>query len=155
MKRSALIVLAFILAVTAMAGCTRQAPSREGEAEATPTTDPDLATVVAPEGGATVVTTGPSPTPVVVEPTADAESTVVTGPTEAPTTEPPTTVPPTATSAPAASPGCRWNHVVQRGEWVWQIARNYGVSPYAILKANGMTIQSANIIQPGTVLCIP
>lgn len=51
--------------------------------------------------------------------------------------------------------GCRIRHTVKQGEWVWQIARNYGVSPYDILAANGMTIQSANNIQPGTVLCIP
>jgi LysM repeat protein len=53
------------------------------------------------------------------------------------------------------TPGCRVNYTVQRGDWVWQIARDYGVSPYDILKANGLTIQSANTIQPGQVLCIP
>jgi LysM repeat protein len=53
------------------------------------------------------------------------------------------------------STGCRVRHTVRPGEWVWQIARNYGVSPYDILAVNGMTIQSARIIHPGTVLCIP
>lgn len=51
--------------------------------------------------------------------------------------------------------GCRVRHTVKRGEWVWQIARTYGVSPYDILAANGLTIQTANTIYPGTVLCIP
>lgn len=51
--------------------------------------------------------------------------------------------------------GCRLRHTVQQGEWVWQIARRYGTSPYDILAANGLTIQSANTIYPGTVLCIP
>jgi len=51
--------------------------------------------------------------------------------------------------------GCRIKHVVQTGEWVWQIARNYGVDPYDILAANGMTVQTANTIYPGLVLCIP
>jgi lysozyme len=51
--------------------------------------------------------------------------------------------------------GCRLRHTVKRGEWVWQIARNYGVSPYDILAANGLTIQSANVIYAGRVLCIP
>jgi len=51
--------------------------------------------------------------------------------------------------------GCRTQHTVQRGEWVWQIARTYGVSPYDILAANGLTIATANTIYPGTVLCIP
>jgi LysM repeat protein len=51
--------------------------------------------------------------------------------------------------------GCRYQHTVKTGEWVWQIARDYGVSPYDILAANGLTIQSANTIYAGTVLCIP
>jgi LysM repeat protein len=51
--------------------------------------------------------------------------------------------------------GCRVQHTVQRGEWVWQIARNYGVSPYDILAANGMSVSSASTIYAGTVLCIP
>jgi LysM repeat protein len=51
--------------------------------------------------------------------------------------------------------GCRLRHTVRPGEWVWQIARNYGVSPYDILAANGLTIQSANVIYAGKVLCIP
>ena len=51
--------------------------------------------------------------------------------------------------------GCRARHTVQRGEWVWQIARNYGVSPYDILAANGMSVSSGSTIYAGTVLCIP
>jgi LysM repeat protein len=63
---------------------------------------------------------------------------------------------PTGTAPPGGTtPGCRIRHTVQRGEWVWQIARTYGVSPYDILAANGLTVQTANTIYPGTVLCIP
>lgn len=51
--------------------------------------------------------------------------------------------------------GCRIQHRVQPGEWVWQIARHYGVSPYDILAVNGLSVQTANTIYPGTVLCIP
>lgn len=51
--------------------------------------------------------------------------------------------------------GCRLRHTVRAGEWVWQIARNYGVSPYDILAANGLSVQSANVIYAGKVLCIP
>jgi LysM repeat protein len=51
--------------------------------------------------------------------------------------------------------GCRYRHTVKRGEWVWQIARNYSVSPYAIMTANGMTMPQASTIYAGMVLCIP
>jgi LysM repeat protein len=51
--------------------------------------------------------------------------------------------------------GCRLRHTVQRGEWIWQIARRYGVSPYDVMAANGLTVQTANPIYAGTVLCIP
>lgn len=51
--------------------------------------------------------------------------------------------------------GCRHQHRVKRGDWVWQIARDYGVSPYDILKANNLTVKQANTIHPGRVLCIP
>lgn len=62
---------------------------------------------------------------------------------------------PASSGSSGGTQGCRIRHTVQRGEWVWQIARNYGVSPYDILALNGLTIQSAQTIYPGTVLCIP
>jgi N-acetylmuramoyl-L-alanine amidase len=61
---------------------------------------------------------------------------------------------PQTTSRPASS-GCRYHHTVKRGEWIWQIARNYGVSPYAVLSANGLTVQTGRVITAGKVLCIP
>jgi LysM repeat protein len=51
--------------------------------------------------------------------------------------------------------GCRIKHIVKPGEWIWQIARNYGVDPQDILDSNGMRLPSASIIQPGQELCIP
>jgi len=58
-------------------------------------------------------------------------------------------------STSGGSTGCRLRHTVKQGEWVWQIARTYGADPYDILAANGLTVQTANTILPGTVLCIP
>jgi LysM repeat protein len=58
-------------------------------------------------------------------------------------------------SSSASTSGCRTQHTVKKGEWVWQLAREYGVSPYDILDANGLSIKKANTIQPGQVLCIP
>lgn len=60
-----------------------------------------------------------------------------------------------SSSSGGSSSGCRVRHTVRSGEWVWQIARNYGVSPYDILALNGLTVKSANTIYPGKVLCIP
>jgi LysM repeat protein len=62
---------------------------------------------------------------------------------------------PASSGSSGGTSGCRIRHTVQSGEWVWQIARNYGVSPYDILALNGLTVQSAQTIYPGTVLCIP
>jgi LysM repeat protein len=65
-------------------------------------------------------------------------------------------IPTGSTGSPASgTTGCRIQHTVKQGEWVWQIARNYSVSPYDILAANGLTIQTANTIYAGMVLCIP
>jgi len=58
-------------------------------------------------------------------------------------------------SSSGGTAGCRYRHTVKRGEWVWQIARNYSVSPYAIMAANGMTMPQASTIYAGMVLCIP
>jgi N-acetylmuramoyl-L-alanine amidase len=66
----------------------------------------------------------------------------------------PTSGSPTGETA-GGTAGCRIRHTVKQGEWVWQIARDYGVSPYDILKANNLTIQSADTIYAGMVLCIP
>jgi LysM repeat protein len=44
-------------------------------------------------------------------------------------------------------------HVVQRGEWIYSIARQYGVSPQAILDANAL--QDPNLLYAGQELVIP
>lgn len=44
-------------------------------------------------------------------------------------------------------------HVVQPGEWIWQIARNYGVDPNAIIAANDLV--NPSLVYPGQELIIP
>jgi hypothetical protein len=44
-------------------------------------------------------------------------------------------------------------YTVQRGDWIWKIARTLGVKPEDILKANNLT--NPNTIYPGQKLCIP
>jgi LysM repeat protein len=44
-------------------------------------------------------------------------------------------------------------HIVKQGEWIWQIARNYGVDPQAIIDANNLS--DPTYIYPGQELIIP
>jgi membrane-bound lytic murein transglycosylase D len=58
-------------------------------------------------------------------------------------------------SSEGDSSGCRLRHRVKKGEWVWQIARKYGVEPQKVMAANNLTSRKAKVLQPGTMLCIP
>lgn len=58
----------------------------------------------------------------------------------------------TPVSTPVPSGGGRI-HVVKPGEWVWQIARIYGVDPQAIIDANNLS--DPGLIFPGMELVIP
>lgn len=70
----------------------------------------------------------------------------------------PTAVPP---AAPTAAPQQGTNasgqrtHTVQQGEWIYAIARLYGVDPQAIINANPSLGGNPNNIYPGQVLIIP
>jgi len=57
---------------------------------------------------------------------------------------------PTAGSTTAAG---GTTHIVKPGEWVWQIARLYGVDPQDIIDANNLT--NPGLIFPGMELVIP
>ena len=58
---------------------------------------------------------------------------------------------PTATEAPSTAGGV--THVVKSGEWIWQIARQYGVNPQDIIDAND--VADPGLIYPGMELVIP
>ena len=64
---------------------------------------------------------------------------------------------PAATATPGVGTGTPASgttvHIVQPGEWIWQIARLYGVDPQAIIDANNLTNPSS--ISPGDELIIP
>jgi LysM repeat protein len=68
-----------------------------------------------------------------------------------------TTIEPTVEGTPAAVTGTPTGgttiHIVQPGEWIWQIARLYGVDPQAIIDANNLS--SPSTISPGDELIIP
>jgi LysM repeat protein len=88
----------------------------------------------APAPRATLAPAGPAPTPVVTA------SPLVTGS-------------PIATAVAATSSPSPRIHVVQPGEYVSLIARRYGVTPQAILRANN--IPDPNYIEVGQELLIP
>lgn len=68
----------------------------------------------------------------------------------APAGAPASTGTPETTGTPQAG---GTTHIVQVGEWLWQIARTYGVDPQAIVDANNLANPSD--IYPGQELIIP
>ncbi len=76
-----------------------------------------------------------------------------------PISSPPTHTPSepneTEIAAGTATPGSGGTtiHIVKAGEWIWQIARLYGVDPQAIIDANNLANPSS--ISPGQELIIP
>ena len=62
-------------------------------------------------------------------------------------------VSPEATGTPGATEAGGTVHVVKPGEWIWQIARIYGVDPQSIIDANDLV--NPTMIQPGQELIIP
>jgi LysM repeat protein len=61
--------------------------------------------------------------------------------------------PPVATVPSSVPSACTPTYIVQRGDWIYAIARRFGVSVPAILAANPGI--NANILYPGQVLNIP
>lgn len=70
---------------------------------------------------------------------------------------PSASAPPATEAAETGTPGTPRTpgtvHIVKQGEWIWQIARNYGVDPQAIIDANNLT--DPTYIYPGQELIIP
>ena len=48
---------------------------------------------------------------------------------------------------------CEAFHIVQKGDWLWWIAKQYGISTTEIIKANNLN--NSHGIRPGDFLCIP
>lgn len=63
---------------------------------------------------------------------------------------------PKPATKPAASPAATGTtYKVQSGDTLYRISRQYGVSPKALMQANGITPETANTIRVGTILRIP
>jgi LysM repeat protein len=63
------------------------------------------------------------------------------------------TAPPATTDGTGTPVEGGTTHVVKSGEWIWQIARLYGLDPQDIIDANNLT--SPATIYPGQELIIP
>jgi len=66
---------------------------------------------------------------------------------------PPSTGPVSTPEPTSVAGGGGTVHVVQPGEWIWQIARTYAVDPNAIIEANDLA--NPGLIFPGLELIIP
>ena len=65
----------------------------------------------------------------------------------------PTPTPKPAAAKPAAAtPGI---HTIKPGDTIYRISRQYGVNPADLMKANGLTPETANTIRVGATLRIP
>lgn len=62
---------------------------------------------------------------------------------------------PAATSPATPKPTAGGTYTVQAGDTLYRISRQYGVSPKALMQANGLTPETANTIRVGTTLRIP
>ncbi len=66
---------------------------------------------------------------------------------------PPSTGQAATPEPPSVAGGGGTIHVVKPGEWIWQIARTYGVDPNAIIEANDLA--NPGLVYPGDELIIP
>jgi LysM repeat protein len=154
MKRFIPVFCAVLLMAT-VAACTRAKP----EQPATPTliAAPTLAPQTLPTP---VLPANETPLPEVTPIPSGGEPTLIPTPTIPPqflaTAGPPPTSIPGALSTPVPAvpsttlPG---TYTVQRGEWIYSIARKFGITPQALIAANPGV--NPNVLYPGQVLHIP
>jgi LysM repeat protein len=156
MSKKVIILIALALTATILfAACERSAgqpvlatPTQEG-ATSLPT-------------GISLVQAWGTSTAVALQ-TAQAQGLVSPTPTETPNSL--TAVPPTGAATtpipnpviliPTLTPGHPSSYTLQKGEFPYCIARRFNVDPTALLAANGLTLTSAQALQPGLVMNIP
>ena len=98
-----------------------------------------------------------TPLPEVTPIPSSGEPTLIPTPTIPPqflaTAGPPPTSVPGAVSTPVVSSAIPGTYTVQRGEWIYSIARKFGITPQALVAANPGI--NPNLLYPGQVLRIP
>ncbi len=76
----------------------------------------------------------------------------------APAPQPATTAPapkPVATATPAPAASSSGTYTVRAGDTLYRIAKQHSVKAAALMQANGITPENANLLRVGTVLRIP
>ena len=148
MKRIFCISLAALMLVS-VAACTRAKP------EVPTPTLVSANSVVSPQAQPTE-TPAVDLTPVPVETTA-AQPTLIPTPTVPPqflaTAGPPLANTPAASAPQSGALPNPGTYTVQRGEWIYSIARKFGITPQALVAANPGI--NPNLLYPGQVLRIP
>jgi LysM repeat protein len=147
-KRLRILVLLLLASIVLVAACTRSASTPPPTtSEETPSGQGDDTQATMDAFRSTILTQtaqvedspaddDPTPTPEVQSLT---ETVVSTDDSPAPTKTPP--------------PGSQTEYTVKAGDWIWKIARSFGVDPQDIIDLNGLT--SPSQISPGLVLKIP
>lgn len=160
-KHWLLVVLVVLMAIV-LTGCFRPASTEPSSATATsaggfpvPGTETmdifeSIATQTAMAGGGGGVAV--QPTEPAVAPTQGTGGVEPAAPTQAPVVVEPTK-PPVVVVIPEATPGIPTTYTLQKGEFLYCIARRFDLNPVELMNLNGLTVNS--VIQPGTTLRIP
>lgn len=158
MSKKVFMIIGLALAATMLlAGCFRSAgtavlatPTQEGN-----TTIPTGISLVQAWGTSTAIAQQTAAAQGLVSPTPSETpnaQTLVPGATVAVTTPVPSTP---VVNVPTLTPGHPAQYTLQKGEFPYCIARRFNVDPTALLAANGLTLASAQDLQPGLLLNIP
>jgi LysM repeat protein len=148
MNRRVALFLAVAAVVILASGCNRPmstGPLPKPQAQSSPIGMPTLVPTTAVAVGAPQPTTPPAGAPAATSaPTPVPAATSAPVPATAPTPVP--TAAPEALTAPTT-------YTVQPGDWVYNIARKFGVSPNSIIEANGL--RPPYSLHAGQTLTIP
>lgn len=146
-KRLRILVLLLLASVVLVAACTRSASTPPAAtSEETPSGQGDDTQATMDAVRSAILTQ----TAQVEDTTADDDATP-TPEVEPVETEESTEETPDPTATPI--PGGQTEYIVKPGDWIWKIARSFGVDPQDIIDFNGLT--SPSQISPGLVLKIP
>ncbi|MEJ2013135.1 MAG: LysM peptidoglycan-binding domain-containing protein [Anaerolineales bacterium] len=144
MRRSTLVLTLIIILVLGVTGCTRSASTPPPSSDEG-TGEPQSETEATMDAVRSAILTQ---TAQALEAGGGATATPTPEPTENPTTAAAETAAPTATAIPD-----QIEYTVQPGDWIFKIARQFGVDPQEIIDLNELTNPAS--LEVGTVLKIP